>query len=104
MAKLSEKAQAALQGALCQKGPRAGLLLASAPKSSTLAYAAWSALMLNVNPYKVGIMGQMFLSPEQREISNEIESFFMALSPNARAALRYGLDKDRKALEDLKAW
>jgi len=104
MTKLSEKAQAALQAALCQKGPRRGLLLASAPKVNTLAYAAWSALMLNVNPYKVGIVGQMFLSPEQREILNEIESFFMALSPNARAALRYGLDKDRKALENMGAW
>jgi len=104
MTKLSEKAQAALQAALCQKGPRKGLLLASAPKANTPAYAAWSALMLNVNPYKVGIMGQMFLSPEQREISNEIESFFMALSPNARAALRYGLDKDRQALENMGVW
>jgi hypothetical protein len=46
----------------------------------------------------------MFLSPEQREISNEIESFFMALSPRAQAALRYGLDKDRNALESIGAW
>jgi hypothetical protein len=46
----------------------------------------------------------MFLSPEQREISNEIESFFMALSPNARAALRHGLDKDRQALENMGVW
>jgi hypothetical protein len=104
MPKLSDTAQAALQAALVTKGPRKGLLLASAPKADTLAYAAWSALMLNVNPYKVGIMGQMFLSPEQRAISNEIESFFMALSPRAQAALRHGLDKDRQALESIGAW
>lgn len=101
---LSPEAKAALESALCTKGPRKGLLLSSAPKSGTLAYAAWSAMMLNVNPYKVGIMGQIFLSDQQRAISKEIESAFMALPESVQRVLRYGLDKDRKALESLGAW
>lgn len=104
MIKLSEKAYLAMQAALVTKGPRKGLLLSSAPKMRTPAYAAWSAMMLNVNPYKVGIYAQIMMDEEQREIANEIEAFFMSLSPKAKAALQYGLDKDRNTLEKLGAW
>jgi hypothetical protein len=104
MIRLSEKAEKALKAALVTKGPRKGLLLSSAPKMRTPAYAAWSAMMLNVNPYKVGIYAQIMMDDDQREIAREIESFFMSLSPQRQAALRHGLDKDRQALESLGAW
>jgi hypothetical protein len=104
MIKLSDKAYAAMQAALVTKGPRKGLLLSSAPKMRTPAYAAWSAMMLNVNPYKVGIYAQMMMDDDQREIAREIESFFTSLSPKQQAALRSGLDKDRNILESLGAW
>jgi len=104
MLKLSERAHKSLSDAMCKRGPRKGLLLSSAPKMRTDAYAAWSAAMMNVNPFKVGIYAQIMMRPEQREIYNEIEACWQSLPPKVQAILKYGLDKDRRALEDLGAW
>ncbi len=104
MLKLSDTAHKALSDAMCKRGPRKGLLLSSAPRSNTLAYAAWSAAMLNVNPFKVGIYAQIFMTLEQKAIANEIEDCWQSLPPKMKAVLRYGLDKDRRALENLGAW
>lgn len=104
MLKLTEKTQTALEGAMVKRGPRKGLLLASAPKSGTLENAAWQAAMLNVNPFKVSIVAQMFFKPEQKEVFNEVMACWESLPEKVQAVLKYGLDKDRRALEDLGAW
>jgi hypothetical protein len=104
MLKLSETAQNALEAAMVQRGKRKGLLLSSAPKSGTLASAAWQAAMLNVNPFKVSIVAQMFFTPEQRAVYTEVMDCWDSLPPKVKAVLQYGLDKDRRVLEDLGAW
>lgn len=104
MLKLSDQAQKALEDAMCKRGPRKGLLLSSAPKADSMAYAAWSAAMMNVNPFKVGIYAQIMMKPEQRQIYNEIDACWESLPKHVQAVLKYGLDKDRRALEDLGVW
>ncbi|CAB5170951.1 hypothetical protein UFOVP155_57 [uncultured Caudovirales phage] len=104
MLKLSETAQKALHGAMVKRGPRKGLLLASAPKGGTLANAAWQAAMLNVNPFKVSIVAQMFFRPEEKAVFDEVMACWDSLPENVQAVLKYGLDKDRRALEDLGVW
>ena len=101
---MSPTAHAALTDAMCKRGPRKGLLLANAPPASSLAYAAWQAAMLNVNPYKVSIAGVMFFSDEQREVYREVTDTWNALAPHVKAALRNGLDKDASALRKLGVW
>jgi hypothetical protein len=73
-------------------------LLAKAPPSHTLAYAAWQGAMLSVNPYKASIGALMFMTAEQRAISQAITALFDGL-PELR-----GVDRDRAALEALGAW
>jgi hypothetical protein len=104
MLKLSETAQKALEDAMAKRGPRKGLLLATAPKGGTLANAAWQAAMLNVNPFKVSIVAQMFFGPEEKAVFDEVMACWDSLPPKVKAVLQYGLDKDRRALEDLGAW
>ena len=84
MTDLSPAARAAFDAALTTRGPRKGMLLARAPASHTLAYAAWNGAMMSANPYKVSIAGMMFMSAEQRA--------------------RMTLDRDRANLERLGAW
>ena len=97
---LSEQARTALQGALTTKGPHKGQFLARAPRSNTLAYAAWHGAMLSINPYKVSIGGIMFMDLEQRKIQAEITAFFDAVPKN----VRINFDRDRLALERLGVW
>jgi hypothetical protein len=104
MMKLSPAAHEALSDAMCKRGPRKGLLLSSAPRMNTMAYAAWAAAMMNVNPFKVGMIAQILMTKEQRVIYDEIDLCWMSLPPKMQAVLKYGLDKDRRALEDLGAW
>jgi hypothetical protein len=101
---LSETAQTALENAMAKRGPRKGLLLATAPKGGTLANAAWQAAMLNVNPFKVSIYAQMMFSAEEKAVFDEVMACWDSLPPKVKAVLQYGLDKDRRALEDLGAW
>ena len=96
--KLSDAARAAIAEACATKGPRKGLFKASAPRSNTLAYAAWQGAMLSINPFKASIAGIIFMTDEQREIMREVEAYF-----DARPALRV-MDRDRASLEALGAW
>ena len=96
--KLSQSAIDALSYAIATKGKNKGKLLARAPASNTLAYAAWQGAMLSVNPYKASICGLMFMTEEQRAISQEVTAFF-----DANRQLR-GMDKDRSSLESLGVW
>ena len=97
---LSETAKAALQQAIATKGPRKGLLKASAPPSGSMAYAAWQGAMMACNAYKVNIGGVMFMSQEQRAVFREVEAFCDALPRETRIKL----DRDRAALESLGVW
>lgn len=103
---LSDRAKAAIKAALAKKGPRQGLLLSSAPKMDSDAYAAWSALMMYCNPYKVGMIAQMVMSHDQDrwDLHKEIDSWFESLPDALRKALIVGLDRDRAALSRLGVW
>jgi hypothetical protein len=104
MFKLSETTQKALSDAMVKRGPRKGLLLSSAPKGGTLANAAWQAAMLNVNPFKVSVYAQMMFSADEKAVFDEVMACWDSLPQHVKAVLQYGLDKDRKALEELGAW
>jgi len=94
---ISDKAGLALKAAVTTRGRHKGLLLSKAPKSNTLAYAAWQAAMLCCNPYKASIAGIMFMSAEQREVYDEILAIFEGLGINS-------LDRDRNGLEKIGVW
>jgi hypothetical protein len=103
---LSERAKAAIHLALVTKGKRKGLLLSSAPKGNSDAFAAWAALMMNCNCFKVGMGNMVRLSwnPESESLYREIDSWFQALPKGTRNQLIVGLDKDRLALQSIGAW
>lgn len=69
---VSQEAKDALRAAMTTRGPRQGFLLSKAPRSNTLAYAAWQAAQLVCNPYKVSIFGMLLLSEGQRKVREEI--------------------------------
>lgn len=94
---ISDKAALALKEAVTTRGRHKGLLLAKAPKSNTLAYAAWQAAQLCCNPYKVSVAGLLFLTDEQREVYDEIRNIFETLGIKS-------LDRDRNNLERLRVW
>lgn len=96
-ANLTEAAKDAMRQCMMKKD---GFLVLKkqAPRSNTLAYAAWQAMMLNWNPYKASIAGLMFMSPEQRAVFVAVDTF-----AEANMHLRY-IDRDRMALEELGVW
>jgi hypothetical protein len=100
MSGLSPTAATALALAMSSRGPNKGKLLSKAPPSQTLAYAAWQAAMLVVNPYKASIAGALFLSPEQRAVRDEVLAHVDAMPKHERI----NLDKDRAGLERLGVW
>lgn len=99
MAVTREECLAAFRAALVSRGPRKGILLANCPRGDTDAAAAWQAIMLRSNPFKVGIGTVLFMSERQREIFN----FIGETVDSHRLDVR-GLDRDRRALEALGAW
>jgi len=97
---LSEKSKAALTLAYATRGKNRGQLLANCPKSDTLAAAAWQGAMLSCNPYKASIGAMLFMSPEQREVRDEVLAHFDALPREYRIMAQ----RDREALEKLGVW
>ena len=97
MVAISDTAARALYDAVAHKGKHKGLLLAKAPRSNTLAYAAWQGAMINCNPYKASIAGIAFMDPAQREVYREIDAVFEQLGIRS-------LDRDRNALDRLGVW
>lgn len=95
---LSDKTKQAMLDCIATKGKHKGQLKAQAPRSNTLAYAAWQGLMLTFNPYKASIGGIIFMSEEQREVMREAEAW-----AELNKHLRY-LDRDRASLESMGAW
>ncbi len=88
---------AAINAALVSHGKRKGMLKARCPGSRSDGAAAWQAMMIRANPYKVSVAGMMFFSPRQRAVYNAIDK---ALDG---ADVR-GHDRDRVALELMGAW
>jgi hypothetical protein len=95
---LTESDIAAINGCFASRGANKGKLLASAPKSATLAYAAWQAMVLAWNPYKASVFGMIMFSDEQRACHKRVLAW-----AEANMHLR-GLDRDRLALERIGAW
>jgi sulfite reductase beta subunit-like hemoprotein len=88
---------AAIDGALVSRGRHKGMIKVKCPPYGTDAAAAWQALAMISNPYKVSIWQIASFSDRQRAIYNNIE----------RALENYdgrGLDRDRVALELMGAW
>jgi hypothetical protein len=96
---LSDEARKAIQGAL-----KNNLLRKTPPKKDTLAYAAWWAIMFEVNYFKAPISSVMFMSDEQMKIKHEIALWWASLSPITRRVFESGLDSDRRALESMGVW
>lgn len=93
-----ERIRNAIRAALVSRGPNKGMLKAQAPRYGTDGYAAWQALELVANPWKVSIGGLMMLSPDQRELYQAI----VDRADNTPGA--FSLDRDRVALESMGAW
>jgi len=94
---ISDTAARALKEAVASKGKHKGLLLAKAPPSRSLAYAAWQAAQMCCNPYKVSIFGLMLMSEDQKAVYDEILAIFEGLGIKS-------LDRDRNGLERLGVW
>lgn len=95
---LSEQTKQAILDCVSTRGKHKGQIKAQAPKSNTLAYAAWQGMMLVFNPYKASIAGIIFMTNEQRQVMNEAEHW-----AETNKHLRY-LDRDRANLESIGAW
>lgn len=91
---------AAIEGAIAKTGKYKGQLKAKCPPMNTPAAAAWTAMMLHVNPYKVSVVQIFFLSAEYKEIHTAIDDGMDKLKPQQFI----GLDKDRLALEAMGVW
>jgi hypothetical protein len=100
MTKLSDKARTALAQCYATRGKHRGQLLARCPRSETLAAAAWQGAMLACNPFKASIAAMLFMTPEQREIRDEILEHFESL-PREYLIMA---ERNREALEALGVW
>lgn len=87
----------AFDGALVTRGKNKGKLLRQCPPMGSDAAAAWQAVMLLANPYKVSLFSITLFNERQAWIYKELVK---ALEP---LDLR-DLDRDRIALERLGAW
>ena len=94
---ISDRYRAAVTAALCSRGKNKGRLLARCPDHGTDAAAAWIALMLEANPYKVGF-------GVSTRITEETEVLFQCVSLVGKAIDCRLLDKDRETLEALGAY
>lgn len=87
----------AIDGALVSRGTRKGMLKASCPKMDTDAAAAWQAMMLHANPYKVSMWQLSAFSERQLAIYNRI-------SDSLEGKDLRSLDRDRVVLETIGVW
>lgn len=89
----------AIQGAIATRGKNKGQLKAKCPPSNTDAAAAWQAIQLEANPYKVSMATCLFFSTRQTKIFNSIAETIQEKNIDVR-----GLDRDRVALESIGVW
>jgi hypothetical protein len=97
---ISNEAALALKAAVATRGKHKGQLLARAPRSHTLAYAAWQGAMMALNPYHVSIGGMLCMSAEQKAIREEVTRVLEALPLKSAIPL----ERNRQALEALGVW
>lgn len=99
---LSFEARQAIKSALVSKGKTKGNIKSSCPAGYGPDTAAWCALMMVANPYKVSIGRIMFFMNEARDIYNEIDRWtdqHHELYPYIASC-----DKDRRSLSAMGAW
>jgi len=89
----------AIEGAIATRGKNKGQLKAKCPPSNTDAAAAWQAIQMEANPYKVSMATCLFFSDRQTKIFNAVIETIRDRNIDVR-----GLDRDRVALENLGAW
>ena len=90
-----DRIHAAIEGARVSRGKNKGMLKKSKPKGD--AGAAWLAMMLHANPYKVGVTSVVMMTNGERWIFDQV-------SKAIEGAPTGGLDRDRDALESLGVW
>jgi len=100
MTELTKAAEEVFAKCFATRGRNKGHLLAKCPPSHTLEAAAWQAAQMVCNPYKAGIMTQMFFTPVQRELYQEVLAY-MESQPLWKQRM---LDRDRAALSKLGVW
>ena len=89
----------AIESAISTRGKNKGQLKATCPRSDTDAAAAWQALQMEANPYKVSMGTCLFFSTRQTKIFNAVLETIRDRNIDVR-----GLDRDRVALESLGVW
>jgi hypothetical protein len=89
----------AVNGAIATRGKNKGQLKAKCPPMNTDAAAAWQAIQMQANPYKVSMGACLFFNLRQTKIFNAVLETIQEKNIDVR-----GLDRDRVALEELGAW
>lgn len=89
----------AIDGAIATRGKNKGQLKAKCPPMHTDAAAAWQAIQMEANPYKVSMGACLFFSLRQTKIFNTVLETIRRDGIDVR-----GLDRDRVALESLGVW
>ena len=94
-----EDIRLAIDGAIAKSGKNIGKLKARCPRYDTDAAAAWQAIQMEANPYKVSLAACLFFSTRQTKIFNAAIDTIQSENIDVR-----GLDRDRVALESIGAW
>jgi hypothetical protein len=89
----------AIDGAIAKSGKNIGKLKAKCPPSNTDAAAAWQAIQMEANPYKVSMATCLFFNERQTKIFNAVVETIRDRNIDVR-----GLDRDRVALESIGVW
>ena len=94
-----EEIRLAIDGAIAKSGKNIGKLKARCPRSDTDAAAAWQAIQIEANPYKVSVTAYLFFSERQTKIFYAVIDTIQSKNIDVR-----GLDRDRVTLESIGAW
>ena len=94
-----ETIKSAIEKAIASRGKNKGKLKAKCPPINTPGAAAWQAIQLNANPYKVGVCHLFFMDKDNLSIYGSIAQAIKKGNIDVRS-----LDADRLALESIGAW
>ena len=96
---VDESYKDAIRKAFSSKGKNKGYLKTKCPPMGTPEAAAWNAIQMHCNPFKVGFGHLLMTSPKDRVMFNLIELRIL------KSGIDYnGWDKDREGLESVGAW
>jgi hypothetical protein len=93
----TERIKSAITASVSTRGEYKGFLKQKQPPYGTDALAAWCAIMLKANPYKVSPFTLMMMDEERQEIFAAVQRGIQNLDVR-------GADTDRLILENLGAW